>query len=140
MSNAELPHLLFYGPRGSGKKTRIACLLQELFGTGASRVRLQPHELHAPSGRKIEFTTLDSNHHIELNPSDAGFYDRVVVQEIVKTTAQAAPVAASGRVPLKLLVIHDAELLSRDAQFALRRTIEKCSAQCRLILCCSSLR
>lgn len=30
--------MLFYGPTGAGKKTRIACVLRELFGKGAERV------------------------------------------------------------------------------------------------------
>ena len=31
--------MLFYGPSGAGKKTRIACTLRELFGKGADKVR-----------------------------------------------------------------------------------------------------
>jgi DNA polymerase III delta prime subunit len=30
--------LLVYGPPGAGKKTRISCLLRELYGEGAQKV------------------------------------------------------------------------------------------------------
>jgi replication factor C subunit 3/5 len=32
------PHLLFYGPPGAGKKTRITALLKELFGASVEKV------------------------------------------------------------------------------------------------------
>ena len=36
----------------------------------------------------MEITTVASNYHIEVNPSDVGIYDYVVVQEIIKEIAQ----------------------------------------------------
>ncbi len=37
---------------------------------------------------EIELTTVSSNYHIEINPSDVGNNDRYVVQEIIKVRAK----------------------------------------------------
>ncbi len=87
-ANADFPHLLVYGPSGAGKKTRIMCILRELYGVGVERLRIEREEFQTPSNKRIEMTTIASNYHIEVNPSDAGIYDRVVIQELVKNIAQ----------------------------------------------------
>lgn len=45
----------------------------------------------------VELTTVSSTHHVELNPSDAGFQDRYVVQEIIKEMAKNRPIDVKGR-------------------------------------------
>ncbi len=64
----DFPHLLFYGPSGGGKKTRVSCLLRELYGAGAEHLRLDTRTFDAPSGKKLELQTVSSNFHVELCP------------------------------------------------------------------------
>lgn len=45
----------------------------------------------------VELTTISSSHHVELNPSDAGFQDRYVVQEIIKEMAKNRPIDTKGK-------------------------------------------
>ncbi|MEQ2159306.1 hypothetical protein GOODEAATRI_021529, partial [Goodea atripinnis] len=65
----DFPHLLVYGPSGAGKKTRIMCLLRELYGPGVEKLRIEHQTIVAPSKKKIEINTIASNYHLEVNPS-----------------------------------------------------------------------
>ncbi|KAG9452043.1 hypothetical protein H6P81_004947 [Aristolochia fimbriata] len=141
VSEQDFPHLLFYGPPGSGKKTLIMGLLKQMFGPGADKVKIENKVWKIDAGSRtidIELTTLSSSYHVELNPSDAGFQDRYIVQEIIKEMAKSRPIDTKGKKGFKVLVLNEVDKLSREAQHSLRRTMEKYSASCRLILCCNS--
>lgn len=44
----------------------------------------------------LELTTVSSNYHIELTPSDVGYQDRYVVQEVIKEMAKSRPLTVDG--------------------------------------------
>lgn len=45
----------------------------------------------------LELTTSSSANHVELSPSDAGFQDRYIVQEIIKEMAKNRPIDTKGK-------------------------------------------
>jgi len=147
----ELPHLLFYGPNGAGKKTRVMALLREVFGPGVGRVKLEHRTIKVSPSKSVEISTLGSNYHIECNPSDAGNNDRFVVQEVIKEIASHGNLSSSmgGGVgsssdgvggaggkhkSFKIVLLTEVDRLSKQAQAGLRRTMEKYSSSCRLVL------
>lgn len=132
ITNANFPHLSVFGTSGSGKKTRVNALLFELFDASATKLRIESKVFDAPSGKKIEQRYVTSNFHIEVNPSENGFYDRVVIQELIKELATSQ--SLSKKHPFKVIVILEADRLTREAQQALRRTLEKYVSTCRVIL------
>lgn len=138
VKDGDFPHLMVYGPSGAGKKTRIMCLLKELYGSGVEKLRIERHTFTTPSNKKVEIATLASNYHIEVTPSDAGIHDRIVIQELIKTVAQTQQLESSVQRHFKVILVTEVDRLSRDAQHALRRTMEKYMATCRLILYCNS--
>ncbi|KAG8860712.1 Replication factor C (RF-C) subunit [Serendipita sp. 411] len=137
-ASGDFPHMLFYGPSGAGKKTRIAGTLRELFGPGTEKLKIDQRVFMTPSRRKLDLNIVQSNFHIEITPSDVGLYDRVVIQEILKEIAQTQQVDLSAKQRFKVVIINEADSLTRDAQAALRRTMEKYMANLRIILCSTS--
>jgi hypothetical protein len=57
--------------------------------------------LQLPSSTTIELSIVSSAYHIELNPSDAGYHDRLVVQEVIKEIAQSPPLDTTNKPPFK---------------------------------------
>ncbi|OJJ47123.1 hypothetical protein ASPZODRAFT_132069 [Penicilliopsis zonata CBS 506.65] len=136
--SGDFPHLLVYGPSGAGKKTRIIATLKELYGPGVEKIKIDARVFQTTSNRKLEFNIVASVYHLEITPSDVGTYDRVVVQELLKEVAQTQQVDLSAKQRFKVVVINEADHLTRDAQAALRRTMEKYSPNLRLILLANS--
>ncbi|BGP14970.1 hypothetical protein JCM10213_007227 [Rhodosporidiobolus nylandii] len=138
LAQGDFPHTLFYGPSGAGKKTRIMATLRELFGPGVEKLRIEQRTFVTPTRRKLEVNIVQSNYHIEITPTDVGNYDRSVVQEVLKDIAQTQQVDLNAKKRFKVVVINEADGLTRDAQSALRRTMEKYTSSLRVILCANS--
>jgi len=136
--SGDFPHLLVYGPSGAGKKTRIVATLKELYGPGVEKIKIDARVFQTTSNKKLEFNIVASVYHLEITPSDVGNHDRVVIQDLLKEVAQTQQVDLSAKQKFKVVVINEADHLTRDAQAALRRTMEKYSPNLRLILLANS--
>ena len=139
-SSDDFPHLIFYGPDGAGKKTRIKILLSSIFGQGIYKTVTEMKEIKVNS-TVIEYLVVSSTYHIEVNPSDNEYHDRHIVQKVIKETASTGSITQleKSKKTFKVIVLHDIDLLTKDAQAGLRRTMEKYMKTCRLIMSCSSL-
>lgn len=132
--------MLFYGPSGAGKRTRIHALLRQIFGNAIEKRQVEHRFLKVGDPPKeVELTTITSPYHIELCPADVGYSDRLVIQEIVKEIASSKPIElGSVHRGYKVVVLHDIDGVSKQAQQALRRTMEKYTSCCRFIMSAES--
>lgn len=134
-----LPHLIFYGPKGSGKKTRVKLFLQRIYGEGEQIKNLIPvTNTLKVNNKTFNFTYSHSTVHIEINPSDYLFRDKVTIQSIIKDVIERRLIFNSDyRFKYTFIVIQNADSLSKEAQFILRRTMEKYTSIFRLIFICN---
>jgi len=109
-NSMNIPHLLFAGPAGTGKSTLALIVVKSLF---------------KESWRE---------NYLELNASDERGID--VVRQKVKDFARTK---ALGDVPFKVIFLDEADALTREAQQALRRTMENYTSTCRFVLSCNYL-
>jgi replication factor C subunit 3/5 len=103
-----LPHLLFYGPPGTGKTSTILTIANELYG---NNIKLMVMKLDASDDRGINS-----------------------VREDIKSFADKTNMFILG---VKLIILDEADSMTVDAQFALRRIIEIYSDTLRFCLICN---
>jgi replication factor C subunit 2/4 len=113
--NCNIPHLIFYGLSGCGKTTVALIIAREIFK-------------HKYCDRVLE-----------LNASNERGI-KVVREKIKKFAKQAIDNTDTEKEkipPIKLIILDEADAMTDDSQFALRRIIEMYSKNTRFILICN---
>lgn len=119
INNSHFPHMIFYGPPGTGKTTTILAAAKKLYG---------------------------KNYHsmiLELNGSDDRGIN--VVRDQIKnfscTTSKISNIFKKDDMMgnIKLVILDEADSMTYDAQFALRRVIELYTETTRFCLICNYL-
>jgi replication factor C subunit 2/4 len=112
LQTKNIPHLIFFGPSGCGKTSTILALSKELFGTKNYSDRI-----------------------IELNASDERGIN--VIREKIKTYAKQSVKNIKDAPPWKIIILDEADTMTSDSQFALRRIMEQYSKITRFCIICN---
>ena len=136
--NSEFPHLIFYGPDGAGKKTRVHCFLSKVYGEGIYKMNTINKELKLKS-KNISYMVTSSNYHLEFCPSDVGNNDKFIISHVIKEASSFSQLDTESQKNFKVIVLLEADKMTKEAQSALRRTMEKYSENCRIIMIVNDL-
>lgn len=113
--NKNIPHLLFFGPSGSGKTSTIIALAKEIFG---EHYRDRIKELNASDERGIN-----------------------VVRDKIKNYAQESINTTQSKnaniPPWKIIILDEADNMTSESQYALRRIMEEYSKITRFCIICN---
>ena len=134
-----IPHIIFYGPEGSGKKTIIKLFLEMIYDKHANDITDSVYNVTGSGNSVVPVTIKQSNYHIIIEPNNNNF-DRYLIQDVVNEYAKKSPLNVfTKKRNFKTVLINNVDNLSYYAQTSLRRTMEKYSNTCRFILWCKSL-
>ena len=110
---SNLPHLLFYGPPGTGKTTSALSICKFIFNNNKI-LKERVLELNASDERGIK-----------------------IVRDKIKIFASNALNHYDNIPSFKIIILDEADVMTNDSQFALRRIIEQYSHITRFILICN---
>jgi replication factor C subunit 3/5 len=116
INNNKLPHLIFYGPPGTGKTTTILACAKKIYGENYKSIIL---ELNGSDERGISVV----REHIKEFSNT-----QIMLSQIMNIECK-----------YKLVILDEADSMTIDAQFALRRVIENCSNNTRFCIICNYL-
>jgi len=116
INNNKLPHLIFYGPPGTGKTTTILACAKKIYGESYKSIIL---ELNGSDERGISVV----REHIKEFSNT-----QIMLSQIMNIECK-----------YKLVILDEADSMTIDAQFALRRVIENCSNNTRFCIICNYL-
>ena len=111
INNKNIPHLLFFGPSGCGKTSTILSLARDLFG---SEYQNRIKELNASDERGIN-----------------------VIREKIKNYAQESISVNDNLPPWKIIILDEADNMTIESQYALRRIMEEYSKVTRFCIICN---
>lgn len=118
-------NLLFYGVPSCGKTIKIYALLASIFD---KRVYDLKNITYEEDRKTIIYKA--SIYHIEINPNNLGSNEKLFIQGFLKSYIQTRNIGLD--IP-KIILIKNAQQLTKQTQMALRKFIEKYTYTCKFI-------
>lgn len=134
-----VPHIIFYGPPGSGKKTMVRLFLEMLFDETVHKTKNVSYNVTGSGNKITQEKIVQSNYHIAIDPKNNNS-DRYLIHDVVKEYAKRRTLGVfkTDRM-FKVVLINNVDDMSYYAQTSLRRTMECYNDKCRFVMWCESL-
>jgi DNA polymerase III delta prime subunit len=126
-----LTHMLLHGPPGTGKTTTALTISRYFFHLTED----QYSKIKTTKPYEILNDKIMKERVLELNASDDNKIK--VVRDKIKSFAMSSVIDYEGIANFKIIILDEADALTSDSQFALRRIIEKYTDSTRFILICN---
>ncbi len=136
--DSSIPHIVMYGPPGSGKKTLANGFLEQIFGKEVNNMKSTIYKVNGSGNKTEDVEIRHSQNHIVIEPDNNG-HDKYIIQDIIKSYLSGGTINFSKSKKFKVVFINNVDYLSYNAQASLRRTIEIYSSTCRFIMVCTAL-
>ena len=121
VTTGRLPHLLFYGPPGSGKTSVALALCRQLWHPSQWRRRVL--ELNASDERGISVVRDKIKHFASLSVGQAPAKKSFFQSNKMETEDDDDNEESYPNPPFKIIILDEADTVTPDAQAALRRII-----------------
>ena len=105
----KIPHIIFYGPNGSGKKTLLLDFINKIYNYDKSKINQYAMFVNCAHGKGISFIR-----------DELKFFAKTNIHKNIDL--------------IKSIILFNADMLTTDAQSALRRCIEKFSHTTRFFI------
>jgi replication factor C subunit 3/5 len=136
----DLPHIIFCGPNGSGKKTMIKLFLTMLFNKDVvNKLKTVSYDVNASNNKPTKEKIKQSDYHIVIEPKNTN-YDKYLIHDIVREYAQRQSLGVfKNNRNFKIININNIDNMSYYAQTSLRRTMEQQTEICRFVMSCTTI-
>lgn len=126
-TNGVLPNIIFHGPPGSGKHTIVLSFLAKLLSSNDQlndniyKRNNYEYNINYQDKSDIAINIIQNTHYFELDADDYGYNDKKIFFSFISEISNSVDVSSQR---YKIIIIKNADKLSLEAQYTLKRIME----------------
>lgn len=139
IQKGDLPHLLLYGPPGTGKTSITHAMVRELYGNNISKNVLElnasdENGINVVRDKIIRFASLEASDGKISRKKAKAMLRR---SDALESSNEFLPETMKEKTPFKVIILDEADSMTRNAQTALKKAMEKTCEITRFVIICN---